>query len=223
MPTKIHLPIAAALANELGPKGACVVAAALAFVGTVIGGLAFVDCVVDSHVYHSLIESAFFDGGHKNKAFDADLAHARWHMSLRASDVRKMGRNIDGYEKSLLEGLMKDLRDIIYINEDQERARAIGGFSTLVNAHNADIKRTVNELRDIRNSGLEGVAVEFADIDLSIDRLKKASDVLGVAAAELAAEPDRVTLHGIQQQFEGVLSSFETRPDRSEATATTAK
>lgn len=75
------------------------------------------------------------------------------------------------------------------------------------------------ELRAMRDSGLEGVPVEFADIDASLDRLKQITDVFAVAAAELEAEPDQVTLHGIQKQFDGLLKAIDARLQTTAATA----
>jgi hypothetical protein len=186
---------------------------------TFIGGLAFLDLVVDSHDYHAFIESAFFGPKRSAKTFDAELMHANWHVSLTTADLCKIVHNVDSFEQSLFESLVAQLHDISIMKQDDERLRATAGFAVRVNAHRADFKRTMHEIQGMRDSGLEGMAIEFADVNMSLDRLKQASDVLSVAAAELQAEPDQVTLHGIQKQFDGLLKTLHTKPPATTVTS----
>ncbi len=205
-----------AVSTRLGVRWMIVV---LVFGLTFIGGLAYLDLVVNSHVYHAFLESVFFAHKGNVKTFDPEMMRINWHATLRAGDVRKIGHKIDSFEKTSVEGLVERLRDILTMKQDDERRRAIAVFAARINAREADNKRTMAELRAMRDSGLEGVPVEFADIDASLDRLKQITDVFAVAAAELEAEPDQVTLHGIQKQFDGLLKAIDARLQTTAATA----
>ncbi|MGP0061059.1 MAG: hypothetical protein ACLPID_17435 [Beijerinckiaceae bacterium] len=221
MQTRLLLTPLAGFAREIGAvsrrRGARGLLAVLVFCLTFIGGLTFLDLVVDSHVYHAFLESIFFAPKRSAKTFNAELMHANWHVSLTAADLRKIGHTVDSFERSLFKSLVARLHDISIMKQGDERLQATAGFAARVDAHRADIKRTMHEIQAMRDSGLEGLAIEFGDINMSLDRLKQVNDVLSVAAAELQAGPDQVTLHGIQKQFDGLLKALDTKPPSTAA------
>ncbi len=181
----------------------------LIFGFTTLAGLAFLDLVIDSHFYHTLIERAFFEPPRNPKTSDDDATALGVQMPLKSDDLRKIAHTLDNFEKSAVEGLADGLHDLIIMKQDGTRAGAITAFAARVIAHRAGIKHTIHQLQAIRDSGLEGLPSDLAEVAASVERLKQTSDVLAVATAELEAEPDQVTLHDIQKQFDGLLESLD--------------
>jgi hypothetical protein len=184
-----------------------------------VGGLTFLGLVIDSHFYHELIDEAFFNAKRPIKTFDASRLRADWHMSLKANDVRKAGEVADAFEVNTLAELTEQIHDITNIGNVEERQRALADFSARVTSNQADIAHITDELRGLREKGLDGQPEELAGIDASLTRLRRATDMLAVVRAELDAEPDKVTLHDIHKQLGGVLDSIKPKPPRPEAAA----
>jgi hypothetical protein len=180
----------------------------LIFVFTTLIGLVFLDLVIGSHLYHAWIERTFFQPPRNQKASDDGIA-ASLPMPLKVEDLRKIAHNIDKFEKSAVEGLADGLHDLIIMKQDGARMRAVAAFAARITAHRASIKHTIYEIQTISDSGLEGLASDFAAVAASVDRLKQTSDVLAVATAELEAEPDQVMLHDVQKQFDGLLEDLD--------------
>jgi len=188
-------------------------AAIPAFLLTIVGGLTFLQVVIDSHFYHEFIEQAFF--GHKRsvKTFDSDALRVNWHAPIRASDVRKIGHIVDAFEPTLLDRLVDRVRALLIMEQGEARQRALAAFVAQVNTDRTDISRIMSELKSLRGSGLEGAEIEFADVDASLTRLQRTADVLAVVSAELGSEPDGVTLHGIQKQLADTLDELTPKPN----------
>jgi hypothetical protein len=182
------------------------------FALTVAGGLGFVDLVINSHIYHAFLEGTLFGEKRNAKSFDADQLRANWRVSLKATDVRKIGRIVDSFETTALSDLAQRIRNINNMGDDEERRRAVADFAARVESNRSDLSHFNRELRSVNDRGLEGVPAEFDEINASMSRLRQATDVLAVVKAELDSAPDKVTLHDIQKQLGTVLDTLNTKP-----------
>jgi hypothetical protein len=182
--------------------------AGLTFGLTLGGGFAFLSIVIDSHVYHEWIDTTFFSRPHMSATSDQDVTYSNVQVALKATDVRKIGHIVDTFERSFIAALDARIQEILEMNFSNERQRALADFVSHLNTNRTDTLHVIHQLEALRNSKPEGVPVEFADIDASIDRLKQGTDMLAVAAAELQTGTDQVTLHVVQKQLQDALSAL---------------
>ena len=172
-----------------------------AFLLTLAGGLLFLNLVVSSHFYHEFIEHAFFRHKPEPKPVASDVPRFNWQAAMRASDVRKIGRVMDGFEVTLFQQLSDRVRTMLAMTDAGERAPALAAFAERVEADRRDLLRVLQDLRAMRNDGIDGVGIEFSDIDASMARLQQVTGTLAVVSAELDTGADDVTLHGVQKQL----------------------
>lgn len=171
------------------------------FLLTLAGGLLFLNLVVSSHFYHVLIEQAFFRHKPEPKPAASDVPRFSWQAAMRASDVRKIGHVMDGFEVTLFQRFSERLRTILAMSDNAERAPALVAFAEQVRADRTELLRVLHDLRGVRNEGIDGAGVEFSDIDASVARLQQVTGTLAVVSAELDTGADDVTLHGVQKQL----------------------
>jgi hypothetical protein len=186
------------------------------FILTLAGGLIFLDLVINSHIYHSFLEGTLFGEKRNAKSFDAAQLRANWRVSLKATDVRKIGHIVDSFQTTALTDLAQRIRDINNMGDDEERQRAVADFAARVESNRTDLSHFGRELRSVNERGLEGVPAEFDDINASMSRLRQTTDVLAVVKAELDSAPDKVTLHDIQKQLGTVLDTLKPRSDTAD-------
>jgi hypothetical protein len=211
MVTKILPAVSFGFVREIGEasiksaKG--MVYAGLVFVLTLTSSFAFLSFVFDSHAYHEWIEMAFSMRPHASTTPDPDVTYSNAPISLRAADVRKIGHIVDKFETSFLEGLDQRVQEILGMNLGNMRQRALADLTSRLTINRNDTLHVMHELEALRDSNPEGVAVEFADINASLARLKQATDALAVAAVELQTGSDQVTLHDVQKQLHDALEA----------------
>jgi hypothetical protein len=220
MSTKTMTEPSADFVQELGKvpirsaKG--IALAAFIFALTLGAGCAFLSFVVGSHDYHEWIETTFFSQPPKKPTASPDASNS-WRMVLKATDVRKIGHIVDRFEMSFLESLDERVQEILGMNLGDERQHALANFASRINANRSDTLHIMHELEALRDGNLEGAPLEFADINGSLERLKTGTDVLAVAAAELEAGADQVTLHTVQKQLDDAIAALSMKERASAA------